>query len=457
MDFKTPPSRQPTSQQPHSPAPPSPTGQQYRSYQGYPHSQPQTPTQPQVQPHSYPQPQNNAWQQNPVQQPTTPQPQPVPTDQTDRRFSSGIPQGPTSTANQTEPSQNNPKKPKKKSKKAITAVLAVVGLIVILIAATVGWYLLALRPVDPQAESKEFVVADGSTPSMIGDSLKGDNLIRSSWAFLINSRLQGVQGSLQAGTYSLSPASSTEEIISALVKGPSIQTVDITFLPGATLSDHRSELINAGYTEDQIDQAFLKNYEHPLFATKPDAADLEGYIYGETHRFDRGVPLDKVLTRYFDDFYKVIQENNLAQKYEQQGLTLFEGITLASIIEREVSCGSEQICEDQRKVAQVFFKRLNEDISLGADATFVYAARKAGEAPTVDFDSPYNTRIYKGLPPGPISTPGVGALLAVADPADGDYLFFVSGDDGVNYFSRTEEEHIANTRKYCDVNCRLPQ
>ena len=92
---------------------------------------------------------------------------------------------------------------------------------------------------------------------------------------------------------------------------------------------------------------------------------------------------------------------------------------------------------------------------LGADATFVYAAKQAGKQPTVDFDSLYNTRTHKGLPPGPISAPGVHALRAVAAPAQGDYLYFVSGDDGKNHFTRTLAEHEAATRQYCIKNCAL--
>ncbi len=110
---------------------------------------------------------------------------------------------------------------------------------------------------------------------------------------------------------------------------------------------------------------------------------------------------------------------------------------------------------DQKQVAQIFYKRLGEDIPLGADATFVYAAKKLGVTPSVDLDSPYNTRVHAGLPPGPISTPGLSALQAVAQPAPGDYLYFVSGDDGQTYFARTQEEHEANAAQYCKVNCAL--
>jgi UPF0755 protein len=92
---------------------------------------------------------------------------------------------------------------------------------------------------------------------------------------------------------------------------------------------------------------------------------------------------------------------------------------------------------------------------LGADATFVYAAKKLGTAPSVNLESPYNTRIHAGLPPGPIASPGKSALEAAGNPATGDYLFFVSGDDGTTYFTRTQQEHDQKTREYCHKNCSL--
>lgn len=358
-------------------------------------------------------------------------------------------------ANQSEAKTDS--KPPKRKNLLLKVVGVVMGVALLAAAIFIGWYIMALRPVSSEASEVEVQIASGSTPAVIGEKLQSSGVIRSSTAFLIDSRIQGAQASLKSGVFNLNPADSTSDIIKQLVKGPDIETVDITFLPGGTIDDHAKELVRAGYSESEVENALSASYDHPLLATKPVSSDLEGYLYGETHQFNKGTPLSTVLTRYFDDYYKIVQDNNLIEGYKEQGLTLHEGIILASIIEREVSCRGSNVCDDQKKVAQVFYKRLAEDISLGADATFMYAAKKEGKTPTVDFDSPYNTRIHRGLTPGPISSPGLGALLAVADPAEGDYLFFVSGDDGVNYFSKTEAEHIDNTRKHCDVNCRIPQ
>ena len=156
------------------------------------------------------------------------------------------------------------------------------------------------------------------------------------------------------------------------------------------------------------------------------------------------------MTRTFDELQKQVDAHNLVAAYQQKGLSLYQGITLASIVQREVADMA-----DSKQVAQVFLKRLSDDFPLGADATFVYAAKKVGATPSVDFDSPYNTRIHTGLPPGPISSPGATALQAVGAPAPGDYMYFVSGDDGRTHFSRTLAEHEALTAEYCKKNCSL--
>lgn len=328
------------------------------------------------------------------------------------------------------------------------------GLITLLVAAAITVvvvYQLALQPVDRSGTiAKRVEIVNESSSSDIGALLKKEGLIRNEQVFAFYTRLHGVQNQLQPGTYQLSQSQSLGEIVTALVDGPGTNEIEITFLPGATLQDHRQVLIEAGFSEGDVDKALGATYDHPLLATRPAGADLEGYIYGETHRFAEGTSVEVILTQFFDDLHKVVQANRLTERYQEQGLTLHEGIILASIIQKEVSGHG-----DSRQVAQVFYKRLSEGISLGADATFVYAARKAGDSPRVNYPSPYNTRIHTGLPPGPISSPGKTALLATADPADGDYLFFVSGDDGTNYFSRTEAEHIQNTKKYCIENCAL--
>lgn len=343
--------------------------------------------------------------------------------------------------------------PPKNSKKQKIAIIIsiVVGVLLIAAASVIAWYFAQLQPVDSANTDKQLVSIEvGSTPNDIADTLQEKQLIRDATAFLWYTRFEGVQNTLQAGTYRLSPSESTPEIVDHLVSGK-VDTFSITFLPGATLADNREALISAGYSSEEVDQALAQEYDSPLFAGKPASADLEGYIYGETYTFGTETPVSAILEHTFEEYYSVIEENDLVARYEAQGLSLFEGITLASIIQREASPGGE----DMPQIAQVFYSRLAIGMPLGSDVTYQYIADKLGLERSPELDNPYNTRIYPDLPPGPIASPGEKALIAVAQPAEGDYLYFLSGDDDITYFGRTIEEHNANIQAHCAQKCQI--
>ena len=343
-----------------------------------------------------------------------------------------------------------------------------VGLIVALAAAAVLWYAQALQPIDATSDAQVRVsIRSGSTLGEIGALLHERQLIRSQLAFKIYARLSGARERLQAGAYSLSPSESTQEIVGHLASGRT-DSVTITFYPGATLrdptdtpeskkTDVTTVLLRAGYSQQEIDAALAKQYDHPIFEGKPAGTGLEGYIYGETYTFSSDASVEAVLTHTFDVFYQKIQEQNLIEPLRQRGLTLYQGVILASIVQREVSSSNTGIASnDQRQVAQVFYTRLSKNMPLGSDVTAYYGADQIGAARSVEVDTPYNTRKHTGLTPGPIAVPTIGALAAVANPAPGDYLYFLSGDDEVTYFARTDEEHQANIKNHCHVKCAIP-
>lgn len=338
------------------------------------------------------------------------------------------------------------------------------GLVVLVGGALFAGYQFALQPVisgDP--ERVRVTVAPGSSPTQIGALLAEKKVIRSKVVFDIYIRLNGVRSKLRAGTYSLSPAESTAQVVAHLTTGEAEQ-FDVTFYPGATLNiastaadktpSHRQVLQKLGYSDEEINEAFNASYveEYPvLFADKPATADLEGYIYGQTYKIASGSTVKQVLRRTFAEYEKQITDNHLAEAFKAQNLSLYEGITLASIIQREVPTAA-----DQKQVAQVFLKRYRAGGTLGSDVTYHYAADKRGVPRDHTLDDPYNTRIKPGLPPGPISSPGISSLLAVAAPAEGDYEFFLSGDDDKTYFAHTQAEHEANIVKHCTYKCSLP-
>ena len=355
---------------------------------------------------------------------------------------------------------DTPRSPRKRVLK--WAILGIISLIIIAGAALFTWYMLALQPVAGSDAAKvQVIIKEGSSPVQIGKLLQDKKVIHSQLAFDIYTRLSKTRNGLQAGAFMLSPASSTPQIVESLTKG-SAEEFTVTFYPGATLNtvsktadktpSHRQVLEKLGFTTDEIDAGFAADYSDlPLFAGKPATADLEGYIYGQTYQMATGSTVEQILRRTFQEYYTQIEKNNLIDGFKQQGLSLYDGITLASIVQREVSEPA-----DQKQVAQVFFTRLADGMMLGSDVTYQYAADKMGVPRDHTLESPYNTRIHTGLPPGPIGSPGLSALQAVAAPAAGDYVYFLSGDDHKTYFAHTNEEHEANIVNHCAYKCSLP-
>ena len=339
----------------------------------------------------------------------------------------------------------------------------VIFIVILIIAATVIWYNIMLSPVSGlNGQVEKITIKPGTDSTQIGQLLEKQSIIRSGLAFDIYARTSGKNSVLQAGTYRLSPSETIPQIVEHFVRGDTDKLI-LTFYPGATLVDNSSTPIekkqdvttilkrDGGFSQDEISTALRINNIGPLFAGKPDNSNLEGYIYGETYNFNTNATVEEVLRTVFDEFYNVIKSENLVNRFAARGLNLYEGITLASIIQRE--SGNEA---DQRQIAQVFYSRLAQGMKLDSDVTYQYIADRDGLVRSPSLDSPYNTRKYAGLPPAPISNPGLSALLAVADPAEGSYLYFLSGDDGKTYYSYTEDEHNVNRAEHCQTKCANP-
>jgi len=345
-------------------------------------------------------------------------------------------------------------------KKIIVKVCIFVGaLLVISIIGSIFWYNNELSPAgSDMGQLKKITIPVGYNSSQIGQELEKQSIIRSAFVFDIYTRVTSKNSLLQAGSYRLSSAESTQQIVDHLVRG-NVDQFSITFYPGSTLTDITSKpslkkqdvttvLQNAGYSATEIASALKISNIGQLFDGKPSDTDLEGYVYGETYRFNTGASVEDILQTVFDEFYGVVQSEDLVNKFAARGLNLYEGITLASIVQRESGNA-----EDQSQIAQVFYSRLNQGMVLGSDVTYQYAAAKSGLKASPTLNSPYNTRIYAGLPPGPISNPGLSALRAVADPAPGNYLYFLSDSSGKIYYANTEDGHQSNIVNYCKENC----
>ena len=348
------------------------------------------------------------------------------------------------------PSTTRPDPPKRRKKRWMVVALLITALGVIAATLLFIWYQTSLSAVDSRNDEKQVVtIRQGEGLADIADTLEKSKVIKSAYAFGWYVRINNLSSSLQSGTYRLGKNEDVPKIVKHLISGKT-DSFSITFLPGNTLRKHRQAIIDAGYSAKDVDAALEKRYDSPLFDGKPAGQDLEGYIYGETYQFSTSATPEQILERTFEQYEEVISRNNLVSQYKKRGFSLYEAITLASIIQREVT--SEK---DMAQVSQIFQLRLERDMQLGSDVTYQYIADKTGVPRDVNLDSPYNTRRYTGLTPGPIASPGVNALLSVAKPANGDYIFFLSGDDDKTYYGRTVEEHEANIRNHCQKKCQI--
>lgn len=311
-----------------------------------------------------------------------------------------------------------------------------------------GIYQWSLGPKDISSTDEiRVVIQPGDTALVIADKLYDAELIKSKLTFRIYAELTNTKNNLQAGGYALSRNLSVADIIDHMSTGRTDEFT-VRIAPGLTLKQQfdpklAGSFAQQGFSQSEISEAFASSYDSPLLANKPPTTTLEGYIYPDTYRIAANDNLSAVLKKSFDEFNRVIQENMIEQQLAAKGLSLHQGLTLASIIQKEVS--NEQ---DQRQVAQVFYSRLANDTLLGSDVTFLYAASLLGVEPKINLDSPYNTRVNKGIPPGPIANFNLSALLAAANPAPGDFLYFVADREGKTYYARTLEEHEANVERY---------
>lgn len=306
-----------------------------------------------------------------------------------------------------------------------------------------------LKPLNSSSDTAIIVTIDpGSTPSDIADALENKKVIKSAQAFEWYVRSNNLRDKLKAGTYLLTPSQSVQEIVNKIVEAD-VATDLVTILPGKRLDQIRKGMIEAGFSEKDVDKALEPGQyrSHPALTDLPKGASLEGYLYPESFQKVKETTASEIIEKSLDEMNRYLTPE-IREGFSKQGLNLHEAITIASIVEQEVSRQS-----DRPVVAQVFLKRYKEGIQLGADPTAFYGAIVAGKEPTVVYDSPYNTRLHEGLPPGPIGNVSVSSIEAVAFPAQTDWLYFVAGDDGVTHFSKTLEEHEALTRKHCTKLC----
>lgn len=329
----------------------------------------------------------------------------------------------------------------RRSRSRYIATVAVIVIVIMLVFSAIvvrKSYMTNLQPLSTTSKTHVITVQPGATTSEVADLLKTKSIIKSDWAFEWYVRNNQVRDEIKAGTYILDQNQSVSEIVEKLVKGQ-VATDLATILPGQDLEQIKASLIKSGFSATDVDAALdpTQYSNHPALVDKPKDASLEGYLYPESFQKTADTSAKQIIKNSLDEMQLRLTPE-VRQAISKRGLTLHQAITLGSIVEQEVSRP-----DDRATVAQVFDKRLREGMRLESDATNDYAKK----------DPRYDTYQIGALPPGPIGNVSESSILAVAYPAQTDWLFFVSGDDGKTHFSKTLDEHQALTKKYCTKLC----
>jgi UPF0755 protein len=318
--------------------------------------------------------------------------------------------------------------------------LGALFLLILIAAATFAWLFLA--PFGPHTET--FVeIAPGTSATRIAAQLAQSGVIRSQYAFDL---LRAAKpGTLKAGEYRFDHPAPLSEVYARLLKGD-VYTVTVTIPEGFNIFDIAAAVEAAGLAPKADFLAAERSHTELVSNYDPRARSLEGYLFPDTYHFSRHATPAQMLATMVRRFRQAAAQLGLAAKPSE---TIAQTVTLASIVEKEVSDPAERPL-----VAGVFVNRLAQGIPLATDPTVIYAAlldnRYRGTIYASDLlsGSPYNTYKHLGLPPGPICNPGIAALRAAISPAKTNYLYFVSDANGHSRFSATLKEHTSNVLEY---------
>jgi UPF0755 protein len=322
--------------------------------------------------------------------------------------------------------------------------------IVLALAAGVGgflWLRSVSTPYKGYTAQEVFVeIPNGTGVNAIGRRLVDAGVVQSTYAFQAAMRLHANGRTLKAGEYRFSGAMTPDEVIDKLARGD-VYLKPITFPEGLTIAEMGRVFETQGFgtaaafVKAAKDSSSIQNLD-------PQAPDLEGYLFPETYTLARSAKAADLISQMTARFAEVYTPE-LRKAAEARGMSTREVLTMASLIEKETAKSDERFL-----VSAVYHNRLKIGMGMQCDPTVIYALLRAGRytgnltRADLQFDSPYNTYRYAGLPPGPIAAPGRLALEAAVKPADVPYLYFVSKNDGSHVFASTLAEHNRNVQEY---------
>ncbi len=311
-------------------------------------------------------------------------------------------------------------------------------------------------------EDKLFLIEKGENLFQIANRLEQEGMIRNKFFFDFFVFLKNSQNKLQAGEYYLNSSMNIIEIAHKIISGDTIKIL-ITIPEGWNLRDIAWNFENKGMFQAEelfeliglplinysvnIDLPKPKDFslDYEFLKDKPKNISLEGYLFPDTYETVPGAELESIVRKMLNNFDKKLTQD-LREKIKEQGRTIFEIITMASLLEKEV-----KDFEEKKIVAGILWKRMENGIGLHVDATISYITDKKtvkiSKAET-EIDSLYNTYKYRGLPLGPICNPGLESIIAAIHPVESDYWYYLSTPEGETIFNKTLEEHNIDKAKY---------
>ncbi len=317
-------------------------------------------------------------------------------------------------------------------------------------------YQRAREPFQGYRAVEQFVeIPPGAGSKAIGERLVSAGVIRDTATYRLALWLSGKARHLKAGEYRFDRPATPAAVIDTIARGD-VFVVPVTFPEGLTIAEMAKvfEAHGFGPASAFLEAAGDGSLVHHL---DPSARTLEGYLFPETYTLSRHTDAPRLVRLMVERFEHVFTAD-FKRAAEARGLSVHEVVTIASIVEKETARADERPL-----VAGVYENRLRIGMGLQCDPTVIYALQRAGtytgnlRRDDLAFDSPYNTYRYRGLPPGPIAAPGKASLAAALHPADTDYLYFVSRNDGSHEFSRTLESHNRGVQKFQVEPFRAPR
>jgi UPF0755 protein len=317
-----------------------------------------------------------------------------------------------------------------------------------ILAVLVLWFLYALfQPFHGDGSGRvEVTVPKGSSVSEVGDLLDEKGVVSSSTLFQIRATLDG-RPTLYSGHFTLAHDMSYGAAIDALTKAPEKKTTTVTIPEGYSRALAAPLVEKQGLEGDYLKETVHSKYLNPASYGGKGAKNLEGFLFPDTFEFKPGAPVADLVQLQLEDFKRRIKGVDMSYA-KSKNLTVYDVLTIASMVQAESGVPGQD-----KLVAAVIYNRLHEGMPLGIDSTIRFATENYEEPLTeseLATESPYNTRLNAGLPPGPINSPGLTAIEAAAHPAKADYLFYVTKPGACNEltFAKTEAEFEAAAAHY---------